>query len=123
MQEDDLREICSLPAQFPTSALSWADLVQRSPWAGIQSRSTEEQLAEFLRSNQELIELWLGWSEDKRSTPSAFFRQSGSRYEVGYIESDGESRPSKFFEESASACAYFMLRELAVQQAAQPDVK
>jgi hypothetical protein len=114
VQEDDLREICSLPAQFPTSGLSWVDLVHQSPLTEIQSRLTEDQLAEFLRSNQELIELWLRWSEDKRSTPSAFFRQSGARYEVGYIESDGGSQPSKFFDESASACAYFMLRELAV---------
>jgi hypothetical protein len=114
VQEDDLRKICSLPAQFPTAGLSWVDLVQRSPWAGLPSRPTEEELAKFLRSNQELIELWIAWSEDKRSTPSAFFRQSGSRYEVGYIESDGASQSSKFFDESVVACAYFMLRELAV---------
>ena len=114
MQEDDLREICSLPARFPTSGLSWVDLVRQSPMAGIQSRLTEDRLAEFLRSNQEHIELWLGWSEDKRSTPSAFFRQSGPRYEVGYIGSGGERQPSEFFDEPARACAHFILRELAV---------
>ena len=114
MQENDLREICSLPAQFPTSGLSWVDLVHRSPLPADRSRLNSDDLSEFLRSNPDLIELWLAWSEDKRSTPSAFFRRSGPRYEVGYIESGGGSQPSEFFDEPARACAHFILRELAV---------
>jgi hypothetical protein len=114
VKEEYLREVCSLPAQFPTSGLSWVELVQRSPWGSVQSRPTEEQLAEFLRSNQELVELWLAWSEDQRSMPSQFFRQSGPRYEVGHIDSGGRSQSSELFDESALACAHFMLRELDV---------
>ena len=114
MQEDVLRKICSLPAQFPTSGLSWVDLVHRSLLPTDQRRLNVDALTEFLRSSPELIELWLAWSEDKRSTPSAFIRQSGSRYEVGYIESGGGSQPSEFFDEPARACAHFILRELAV---------
>ena len=114
MQENDLREICSLPARFPKSGLSWVDLVHRSPLAADHGRLNSDDLTEFLRSNSDLIELWLAWSENKRSTPSAFFRQSGPRYEVGYIGSGGERQPSEFFDEPARACAHFILRELAV---------
>ena len=114
VREDDLREICSLPAQFPTSGLSWVDLVHQSPLSTDQSRLTIGDLTEILRSSPDLVDLWLAWSQDKRSTSGAFFRQSGSRYEVGYIGSEGGSQPSEFFEESARACAHFILRELAV---------
>jgi hypothetical protein len=113
MQDDELRQICSLPGAFPKSGLGWRELVRQSPYPANQASLTENRLASFLETNPDLVELWLAWSEDKRSTPSPFFRRSGSRYEVGYIERDGHFQPSEYFDEPAQACAKFMLRELA----------
>ena len=70
--------------------------------------------ASFLEAHTDLVELWLAWSEDKRSTPSPFFRRSGSRYELGYVEQGGRFRPSEFFDQPARPCARFILQELAV---------
>jgi len=114
MQDEELREICSLPAAYKRSGLSWHDLVRRNPYTSDHDALTEQSLASFLTSHPDLIELWLGWSEDKRSTPSPFLRRSGSRYELGYVERGGRFRPSEFFDEPATPCARFILQELAV---------
>jgi hypothetical protein len=114
MRDADLREICSLPAAYRESGLSWRELVSRSPYAGNRDAVTEERLTSFLDTHSELVDLWLAWSEDKRSTPSPFFRRSGSRYELGYVERGGRFRPSEFFDEPPRPCARFILQELAV---------
>lgn len=114
MRDAELREICSLPARYRGSELSWRELVGRSPYASNKDALSEELLTSFLLAHLELVELWLTWSEDKRCTPSPFFRRSGSRYELGYVERDGRFRPSEFFDEPARACARFILQELAV---------
>ncbi len=114
MQEADLREICTLPEQFPSSGLSWVDLVRQSPFPGNRDCLEEGHLADFLRANPEFIELWLRWSADKRATPSPFFRESDTRYEVGYVTTGGGTEPSDFFDEPFLPCARFILRELAV---------
>jgi len=114
MRDAELREICSLPAAYRDSELSWLELVGRSPYARNRDAITEELLAAFLSVHSELIELWLAWSEDKRSTPNPFFRRAGSRYELGYVERGGRFRPSEFFDEPARPCARFILQELAV---------
>jgi hypothetical protein len=114
MHEAELHEICHLPAAYRESGLGWHELVRRSPYGSNREAVTEEVLASYLSAHSDLIELWLGWSEDKRSTPSPFFRRSGSRYELGYVERDGQFRPSEFFDEPVRPCARFILKELAV---------
>ena len=114
MRDADLHEICSLPASFRDSGLSWHELVRRSAYPGNRQALTEDRLASFLGSHPDVIEIWLAWSEDKRCTPSPFFRRSGSRYELGYVEHGGRFRPSEFFDEPMRPCARFILQELAV---------
>jgi hypothetical protein len=121
MRDAELLEICSLPTAFRKSGLSWHELVERSPYASNPKAFTEDLLASFLNVHSDLIELWLAWSADKRSTPSPFFRRSGSRYELGYVERGGRFGPSEFFDQPARPCARFILQELAVQQAAAAD--
>jgi hypothetical protein len=114
MRDAELREICSLPAAYRESGLSWRALVGCSPYVSNRDTLNEDLLASFLSTHPELVELWLAWSEDKRSTPSPFLRRSGSRYELGYVERGGRFRPSEFFDEPARPCARFILQELAV---------
>lgn len=114
MRDADLHKICSLPASYRESGLSWLELVRRSPYPSNRDELTEDRLASFLSAHSDLIELWLAWSEDKRSTPSPFFRKSGSQYELGYVERGGRFRPSEFFNEPARPCARFIIQELAV---------
>src|SRR5262245_44463746 len=118
MRDAELQIICSLPAAHRDSRLGWRELVGRSPYASNPDALTEELLSSFLRTHSELVELWLAWSEDKRSTPSPFFRRSGSRYELGYVETGGRLRPSEFFDEPTRPCARFILQELGAHRAA-----
>jgi hypothetical protein len=114
MQDDDLHEVCSLPRTFRAGNVSWRELVGRSPYSRNRSAFTEDRLASYLRGHPEQIDVWLAWSEDKRCSPSPFFRRSGSRYELGYVEREGRFRPSEFFAEPTLPCARFILEELAV---------
>ncbi len=113
MQQDDLHEIFSLPTKYRESDLSWHELVLRSPYSTNQDRFTEDHLASFLKDHSDFIGLWVSFSADKRSTPSAFLRKSGQRYEVGYVERGGSLGSSEFYDEPAQACARFILRDLA----------
>ena len=114
MRDEELLEVCSLPGKFREGELSWYELVRCSPYPSNRSAFTEDLFASFLNDHSDLIKLWLARSEDKHSTPSAFFRRSGSRYELGYVERGGRFRPSDFFDEPTRPCAQFILQELAV---------
>lgn len=103
-----------LPTAFKSGSLSWRELVYRGPYPANRDQLTEDELAAFLKRNLDLIEVWLAWSGDKRSTTGSFLRKSGSQYELGYVERGGKVRPSEFFDEPSRPCARFILDELAV---------
>ena len=111
MLDDTLRRLCRIPAAFREGTTSFAELVDRSGFAEHAAEITVESLATALRADAKNIDLWLSWSENKRSS-GPFIRRSGSQFEVGTIGSDGNSGKSEFFSEAAEACATFILGEL-----------
>jgi hypothetical protein len=113
MDEADLKVICSLPSTFKHQGIGWRQLVLSSPYSRSAAQLDESFLAAFLRGHPALIELWLAWSEDKRSSPSWFFRRVGSRYECGFVGRDGSVSSQEVFDEPAPPCARFILHELA----------
>jgi hypothetical protein len=114
MQDQELREICALPITYRGSEVGWHDVVRRSSYEKNREALTEGRVSGFLRANPELIDLWLGWSNDKRCGPGLFLRQSELGYELGRTEHSGHCLQSELFDEPSLPCARFILHELAI---------
>jgi hypothetical protein len=105
---DIVATICALPVQFKEGNLSIWQLVKKSGYRDDPSSLTVDAVATHLREHPELIDAWLGYSQDKRCS-GWFVRQSAvNTYEVGYVP--GGERIS--MSDPARACAEFIVREV-----------
>ena len=68
------------------------------------------EILEQLTRDPSLVEDWVSWSEDKRTSEGWYFLLRDYGGTVGYL---GSSEPDLVFTSSAEACAEFILREVA----------
>ena len=73
-----------------------------------------DELLEGLRNNGDLIESWVEYSNNKRSTPSWYFLKQGQKYKIGYI-SPTRTYDVGSYTEPSFACALFIKLELESQ--------
>ena len=69
------------------------------------------ELRDGFQKQPKLIESWLKYSEDRRSSPSFYFLRSGRSYEIGYVSKFGVEKIGKY-QEACFACALFVKLEL-----------
>lgn len=102
--EEAIRQICNLPIDFRTGNKSASDLVRAS---GIERRSlsTASVLA-VLKSNPDLVDEWLMWSEDQRCTPAYYFLEADGKYVVGRLPEDDRVE----FDNRLDACADYIVK-------------
>lgn len=75
-----------------------------------------DAVASWLRARPDIIERWLGYSDDKRCSPSPYFRFRGGRdehamYEVGTFDAHEGYLDVRQYADAAAACADFLYRE------------
>ncbi len=73
-------------------------------------------VASWLRARPDVIEQWSGYSDDKRSSPSPYFRFDGGRdehatHEVGFFDAHEGYLDVRQYVDAAAACADFLYRE------------
>jgi hypothetical protein len=109
MNSEAVARVCRLPVEFPSSGISWRDLVAKSGWPADPESILGKQLAEYLRDKPALVDAWLGYSEDKRSSPGWYLQEDGrGGYIVGWYPGPKQDR----FSDRILACAEFIRREL-----------
>src|SRR4051812_6002296 len=107
---DVVARICDLPLQFKARGkVSLVELVHESGYQADQEALTVDAVSERLRGHPDLIDAWLGYSEDKRTSSGWYVTQrSGDAFEVGhYPKGDRISVTGR-----ASACAESIVREV-----------
>ena len=81
--------------------------------AGYHGQELDEaEIERIFRSNLELVESWVGWSEDIRGGGCWFIfpnEKHAGRWVVGHTDDENRSR---HFDDPAKACTYFLLRFL-----------
>lgn len=108
------KDVCELPLVWRTGGKSIIDHLE--PARGYLARP-EVFLTEIetgIREHTELVDAWIGFSEDQRGTPAPYFSRDEDgtdsfvvgRYESGRVD---ETR----YTDGAKACADFIYRESA----------
>ena len=70
-----------------------------------------EELMTAIRKRPETVENWIGYSENKRGSPSWYFAKGEGNCLVGFLDSSGNCHESKF-RDPVYACAVFIKLEL-----------
>jgi hypothetical protein len=107
---DVVARICELPIQFKgRGTVSVIQLVDESGYRAAAGSLTVDAVLTYLREHPHLIEAWLGYSEDKRTSSGWYVTErSSDNFEIGY-HPRGE-RIS--IAGRAPACAEFIVREI-----------
>jgi len=108
-----IEKIIFIPRDFHLlRTKSWNNLVQESGYIQLSNKITENDIAQYLRQNPQLISQWLQWSEDQRCSPAITFEQGESkRY---YVKRYPESEHFKEFNsmDAFEACAKYIMKQL-----------
>lgn len=107
---DVVTRVCDLPVQFKArGTVSVLDLVDESGYRADPASLTVDAVCAHLRGHPDLVDAWLAYSEDKRTSAGWYVTQrSGDTFEVGhYPEGDRISVTGP-----VSACAEFIVREV-----------
>lgn len=88
--------------------LSLRQLIEESRYCDLRPKIEASDLEDVLRTEPQLVEDWLAYSEDKRTSGGWAFGPSHNEGWTVYVPG-GEP---KSFAASAAACAEYVLREL-----------
>ena len=102
--------ICELPVQFKARrTVSVSQLVDESGYRTDPGTLTVDEVSRHLHKHPDLIEAWLAYSEDKRTSSGWYLtRRSDDIFEIGYYP-EGERI---VVAGHAAACAEFIVREV-----------
>ncbi len=100
---DLVERICQLAENFPKSARSATDVVAALRLHPADISRTE--VAAYLQQNPSLVESWLRWSVDQRTSSGWYFAPETNRYVVAFYPSG----PRELFEDAVSACASYVM--------------
>ena len=105
-----IERVCLIPSTLRESGnRSVIDLVRDAGAAERAEALTSARLERFLIDNRPVIEEWLSYSENKRTSSGWYFREVEGVYLVGRYPEDAVIR----FSDPVAACAAFILREIA----------
>jgi hypothetical protein len=104
-----VERVCRLPIDFRDGTKSPLQLVRDSGYLENPVALTIEAVEDALRRKPELVDEWLGWSEDKRVSSGWYFLKAGTQFVVGYYPR-GEKR---LYADRIAACADFVIHDVA----------
>jgi hypothetical protein len=107
---DVVARICELPVQFKVRrTVSVVQLVNESGYLVAPAALTADAVSMYLRDHPELIEAWLAYSQDKRTSSGWYVTQrAADSFEIGYFPAGERITVAG----RASACAEFIVREV-----------
>jgi hypothetical protein len=81
--------------------------VRRSGYHSVRREITVDRLSDCLATDPDLVDAWLMWSEDNRSTPAWYIESLDTgAFEVGYYDHGRTSQLT--FDDRIRACAEYV---------------
>jgi hypothetical protein len=100
--------VCGIPIAFrQVGGKSLHQLIAESGYWEMSGQLSAVSIESFLRQSPELVDDWLRYSEDKRTSGGWYFVDEGDRFVVGQIQGR-----QLIFDDRLVACAEFILREV-----------
>jgi hypothetical protein len=90
------------------------DWVRESGWLSYKNNISVEDIKGYLKSKPQLINDWLGYSSDKRSTLGWYFIENDKEmtsFTVGWFEGRIEEKNETKYPQAIDALAQFILNE------------
>ncbi len=111
---DVILRIVSLPITFyEIGNKSFYDLLKETGYFECSYEILEDNIATVLLDNQELVDKWFEWSENKRSYGGWYLLlNDNGKYEVGRIGHTGKKEQFLEYSNKRDACATFIKREI-----------
>lgn len=106
--ESVVENLCRIPIAFHGGMKSAIQLVAESGIDQCESALSVDAVAQHLARCPYLIEEWIRWSDDKRTSGGWYFLRDDSGYVVGSYP----TRKVLYFSEATVACAEFVVREV-----------
>ena len=108
-----IKNICQLPVSLKKLNKSIYALLKDSCYYDSPDLVTESLIKNYLINNQEVINEWLIYSSDKRTSSGWYFEENDkhNKYIVGYLSS-GNRCNETVFSNIVDACTMFILREI-----------
>lgn len=101
--------VCAIPDDFRRGKGSLVDIVRASGYAEIRGEFATRELAEYLRRHPDVVDAWVGYSQDKRTTHGWYLRPPCS---VGRSTAEPPLAREHKYVDLAAACAAFIVAEL-----------
>ena len=101
--------ICGVPAEFSQSGLPLLEVVQASGYAEFRGQFAASELAEYLRARPAVVDQWVTFSEDKRTSEGWYLRPP---YSIGRVSREPPPMHEVKHVDLAAACAAFIIAEL-----------
>jgi hypothetical protein len=95
-------------------------LLQHSGYCERRSEITTTLLREMISRDPTVVNDWVGYSEEKRSSSGHFLRKQAAGYDVGYLCEDRREVRLQSYVSGVDACAVFIKKE--VEEMSRADV-
>ena len=96
--------------------MSIVGLLRATGYLDTSETIAESSIETYLRAHPELVDAWVGYSEDQRGTPAWYLLESGDAYwhnegwVVGFLPESGTPCLEQKFTNGYEACAHFIKR-------------
>ena len=109
--QDVVQKVCAIPADFHRRGdVSVLYLLEESGYDTVRDAVTVAIIQQHLQAHPDLIDVWAGYSDDKRCSSGWFF--DDRRYTTGHYSSSAGRSQEQVFTERSQACAEFIKHEL-----------
>src|SRR5688572_15332668 len=118
MSSPVVKALCRMPIVFEQrSDASMVALLRESGYVEARSEVSEKEIEIHIRKNPSLVDVWVGYSQDRRSSPAWYLAEPGTGldgdegWRVGYY-TERDRPPERVFPNEFAACAFFIMREV-----------
>jgi hypothetical protein len=109
-----LNKIVLLPLTFEeVGNKSIHTLLKESGYFCVHDKILEDDLLKILEDKPEYVDIWVDWSDDKRSYGGWYFLEADKgTYEICIIDSNYKKKDCIEFSDKRKACAAYIKREI-----------
>lgn len=105
LTDSEVAPIAAGAAAMKTASID--AVIERSEYERVRPRLSVTRLADYLRLNSKLVDDWLAYSRDKRTSAGWYFLAGSTWWVVGQVGPIAEQH----FDDPSIACATFILNE------------
>ncbi|HEU4783401.1 MAG TPA: hypothetical protein VFS83_08695 [Ktedonobacterales bacterium] len=108
-----VEEVCDLPLKFrlPENKSSIRDLFSPADAYLDDRLAFIAAITPWIQAHVKLVDAWIGYSEDLRSSPTPYFARESGSFVVGFYDSKSGTSDETHHTDEVEACVDYIYRE------------